>query len=56
LDAVDSGPVPTEFVALTSKVYDVPGVRPVMSPVVVTGALLTTTGVCAVDPIKGVTV
>ncbi len=30
LDALDAGPVPTEFVALTVKVYEVPLVRPVI--------------------------
>jgi hypothetical protein len=42
LDGADSGPVPTEFVAVTVKKYTCPFVRPVMV-VLVTGGSMSTT-------------
>ena len=52
-DALDAEPVPTEFVAVTVNVYEVPFVR----PVIVHGFTNThDTGVCAVAAIYGVTV
>ena len=54
-DAADAGPVPRLLVADTVNVYAVPFVKPVT---VAEDAepLLTCTGVCAVDPMYGVTV
>jgi hypothetical protein len=56
LDAVDAAPLPTELVAVTVNVYAVPGVSPLMFALVTGGALLMVTGVCAADPMYGVTV
>jgi hypothetical protein len=56
VDAADSAPVPTVFVALTVNVYAVPFVSPVTVAVVAGGDPVTVVGVCAVDPMYGVTV
>jgi hypothetical protein len=45
LDAADAGPVPTEFVADTLNVYDVPFVKPVTDALVAGGDPDTVTGV-----------
>jgi len=44
-DCTDWGPVPTEFVAATVNVYEVPGVRLLMLALLTGGALLTIVGV-----------
>ena len=56
VDGLDSGPVPTAFVALTVNVYAVPFVSPVTVALVAGGDPVTVVGVCAVDPIYGVIV
>jgi hypothetical protein len=53
--ALEAAPVPTLFVADTVNVYAVPFVNPVTTADVAE-PLLTLTGVCAVEPIYGVTV
>ncbi len=55
-DAADGGPVPIAFVALTVNVYAVPLVSPVTVALVGAGLPETTVGVCAADPMNGVTV
>ena len=55
LDAADAGPVPTPLVAVTVKVYVVPFANPETVAVVAGGDPLTTTGLSAVVPTKGVT-
>ena len=55
-DADDCGPVPIALVAETLNVYAVPLVRPVTVAEVAGGLPLTETGVCAVEPMYGVTV
>jgi len=55
-DAADGGPVPTELVADTVNVYATPGVRLLTLALDTGGALLTVTGVWAVDPTYGVMV
>jgi len=44
-DCADSRPVPTEFVAATVNVYEVPGIRLEMFALLTGGALLTVVGV-----------
>ena len=56
LDAADSAPVPTAFVAATVNVYVVPFVSPPTTVDVAGGDPLTTVDGCAVDPTYGVTV
>ena len=55
LDCADSGPAPTGLDGVTVKVYAVPLVRPDTSVEVGAGFPMTVTGVCAVEPIYGVT-
>ena len=55
-DAADTGPVPTAFVADTLNVYAVPLVNPLTVAVVAGGLPVTVVGLCAVDPMNGVTV
>jgi hypothetical protein len=55
-DAADAGPVPTALVADTLNVYAVPLVNPVTVVLVAGGLPDTVFGVCAVDPMNGVTV
>ena len=49
-DADDTGPVPTEFVADTVKVYEVPFVSPGTVSLVAGGLPVTVVGVSAVAP------
>jgi hypothetical protein len=56
LDAAESGPVPTEFVALTVNVYAVPLVSPVTTAVVGAGEPVTAVVACATPLTYGVTV
>lgn len=49
-DAADAGPVPTELVAVTVKVYAVPLVRPNTVVDVAAGEPVTVVAVCAVAP------
>ena len=55
-DGLDARPVPIAFVAVTVNVYAVPFVSPVTVVLVAGGDPVTVTGVCAVDPMYGVTV
>ena len=55
-DAADSPPAPIAFVALTVNVYVVPLVSPVTVALVGAGLPDTIFGVCATDPMYGVTV
>src|SRR4051812_35351154 len=55
-DAAEAGPVPTEFVAATLKLYAVPFVNPLTVAFVTGGLPVTVVGGCAVVPIYGVTV
>jgi hypothetical protein len=52
----EGAPVPTALVAVTVNVYAVPFVRPVTVVLVAGGDPVTVFGVCAVDPMYGVTV
>ena len=52
----DAGPVPTAFVADTLNVYAVPLLSPLTVAVVAGGLPVTVVGLCAVDPMNGVTV
>jgi hypothetical protein len=55
-DGEDAGPLPAEFDAVTWNVYAVPFVKPVTVAPVAGGDPDTVVGVCAVDPMYGVTV
>jgi hypothetical protein len=55
-DSAEAEPVPTAFVAATLNVYAVPLVNPDTVTLVSGGLPVTVVGVCAVDPINGVTV
>ena len=55
-DAGEDGPVPTELVAATAKVYAVPFVKPDTVVDVAGGLPDTVTAVCAEAPMNGVTV
>ena len=56
LDAADGGPVPIEFVAVTTNVYAVPFVNPLTVADVAGGVPVIVVGVCATAPINGVIV
>jgi hypothetical protein len=56
VDGFDARPVPIELVAVTVNVYAVPFVSPVTVAFVAGGDPVTVVGVCAVDPMYGVTV
>jgi hypothetical protein len=56
LDGEDSGPVPVTLVADTVKVYVVPLLSPLTVVVVAGGLPVTVVGVCAFEPMYGVTV
>jgi hypothetical protein len=56
LDGAEAGPVPTELAAATVNVYAVPFVKPVTVADVAGGLPVTVIGVCAVEPMYGVTV
>ena len=55
-DGADTAPEPLELEACTVNVYAVPAVSPVIVAVVAGGDPVTVVGVCAVEPINGVTV
>ena len=55
-DGDDSGPVPIAFVAVTVNVYAVPLVRLLIVALVAGGDPVTVVGVCAAEPMYGVTV
>jgi hypothetical protein len=55
-EAADAAPVPVAFVADTVNVYVLPFVSPVTVVDVAGGLPVTVTGVCAVEPMNGVTV
>jgi hypothetical protein len=50
LEGLDGSPVPTELVAVTVNVYDVPFVSPVTVAVAAGGDPVIVVGVCAVVP------
>ena len=56
LDGTDAGLVPTELVAVTVNVYEVPLLRPLTVVAVGAGLPLTTVAGCATPPAYGVTV
>src|SRR4051812_36804284 len=55
-EAADCAPSPVGLDAVTRNVYAVPGVRPLIVVLVAGGVPLIVFGVCAVDPMYGVTV
>jgi hypothetical protein len=56
LEGEEAGPVPLALVAVTVNVYVVPPVSPVTVAEVAGGLPVTVTGVCAAEPMNGVTV
>ena len=55
-DCADAGPEPDPLDACTVNVYAVPCVSPVIVVLVAGGVPVTVVGVCAVEPMYGVTV
>ena len=55
LDEAETAPLPWALAACTVKVYAVPWVSPVIVAVVSGGVPVIVVGVCAVEPMNGVT-